>query len=109
MNSKQKQRKKDDLILQHGSYCCWCGKFFPKNDLTIEHIKPKSLGGSNAPENLALACSPCNRLRGNSLLPPPSFPPKKMLKVSFWLVALFFYYRLQNNRTFFEALTKRDF
>lgn len=42
-----------------------------KSERTIEHLLPKSLGGSNALSNLRLACFTCNNSRGNSLFPPP--------------------------------------
>lgn len=32
---------------------------------TIDHVRPKSLGGSDAADNLALACRNCNERRGN--------------------------------------------
>ncbi|MBD2236316.1 HNH endonuclease [Aulosira sp. FACHB-113] len=41
-----------------------------KSERTIEHLLPKSLGGSNSLSNLRLACFSCNNSRGNSLLPP---------------------------------------
>jgi len=109
MNSSQKQAKKRQLLSKHDSYCCWCGHSFLEKDLTLEHIHPKSKGGNNSLENLGLACHPCNNSRGNRLLPPPSFPPKKTVKTSFWLVALIFFYRLGNNRTIFETLTEWNF
>jgi len=31
---------------------------------TLDHIQPRALGGSDAPENLRLACRQCNTLRG---------------------------------------------
>jgi 5-methylcytosine-specific restriction endonuclease McrA len=31
---------------------------------TIEHVLPQSHGGTNAPENLALACARCNHEKG---------------------------------------------
>ena len=43
--------------------CTYCGK---KNvPLQIEHIQPKSKGGSNRVSNLCLACEKCNRKKGN--------------------------------------------
>jgi 5-methylcytosine-specific restriction endonuclease McrA len=56
--------------------CCYCGqhtfigsktpKGFSKWQLaTVEHVVPRSLGGSNSWENLVMACSECNNLRGN--------------------------------------------
>lgn len=105
MNSRQKQSRMNRLILMYGLRCCWCGQVFPKEMLTLEHIKPKSLGGSDKIENLALACACCNQKRGNSLLPPASWPPKKTAHVSWWLVAMIFFYRLGNHQTIFETLT----
>jgi 5-methylcytosine-specific restriction endonuclease McrA len=48
-----------------GDRCC-----LPEEKLTLDHLKPKSRGGSNSLENLRLACFPCNNSRGNSLYPP---------------------------------------
>jgi hypothetical protein len=43
--------------------CAYCGvKDVP---LEIEHIVPRSRGGSNRPSNLTLACRPCNGKKGN--------------------------------------------
>jgi 5-methylcytosine-specific restriction endonuclease McrA len=72
MNSKQKQTKKTHLIDEYGACCWWCGQVLHPKSLTIDHVKPKSRGGSNNLENLRLACFSCNNSRGNSL-----FPPKK--------------------------------
>lgn len=70
MNSQQKRSKKQKLINLYGPYCWWCGKCSSGEQLTIEHLFPKSRGGSNSPENLRLACEKCNKSRGNSLYPP---------------------------------------
>ncbi len=43
--------------------CAYCGD---KNvPLEIEHIQPRSLGGSDRISNLTLACHPCNQRKGN--------------------------------------------
>lgn len=34
---------------------------------TLDHVQPRSLGGSDDPENLRLACRQCNTLRGNNV------------------------------------------
>lgn len=36
----------------------------PWGHATIEHILPRSHGGTDAPENLALACARCNHQKG---------------------------------------------
>jgi 5-methylcytosine-specific restriction endonuclease McrA len=50
--------------------CCWCGCDTTdlrkkSNSSTIEHVLPKSLGGSDDWENLAMSCNRCNNNRGN--------------------------------------------
>ena len=36
----------------------------PLNGATLEHIVPKNHGGTDAPENLAIACARCNSEKG---------------------------------------------
>ena len=43
--------------------CAYCGAKDTK--LEIEHIQPRSKGGSNRISNLCLACVPCNQKKGN--------------------------------------------
>jgi len=40
----------------------------PFTRINVEHIVPRSKGGSNSPENLALACSSCNKDKGSRML-----------------------------------------
>ncbi|MDZ8026852.1 MAG: HNH endonuclease [Nostoc sp. SerVER01] len=70
MNSKQKRNKKQQLIDLYDSNCWWCRQNLPQEKLTIEHLLPKSRGGSNSFENLRLSCFKCNNTRGNSIYPP---------------------------------------
>lgn len=42
--------------------CLICGT---GKNLTIDHIKPVSLGGKNNIENLQVLCSACNQIKGN--------------------------------------------
>ncbi len=48
-----------------GFKCAYCGKEGTKEKLEIEHIIPKSRGGSNRISNLTLACHKCNQKKGN--------------------------------------------
>ncbi|MEO0968350.1 MAG: RNA-guided endonuclease IscB, partial [Cyanobacteria bacterium J06639_18] len=51
------------LLEKWSRECSYCGK---KNiPLQIEHIYPKSKGGSNRVSNLCLACDKCNKKKGN--------------------------------------------
>ncbi len=51
------------LLEKFNRTCAYCGaKDIP---LEVEHIKPKSKGGSNRVSNLAIACVPCNQAKSN--------------------------------------------
>lgn len=73
MNPTQKRNKKASLLKDYGAVCWWCEKHLPANELTLDHLRPKSKGGSNSLENLRLACRPCNLNKGDSLFPPKTF------------------------------------
>lgn len=57
-----KAQRKQDF-----NYCCaYCGL---KTDLlTIDHIVPRSQGGTNDPSNLLPACKSCNESKGSRSL-----------------------------------------
>ncbi len=45
--------------------CQYCGHRFSKQDLTIDHVMPRSRGGRDTWENLVLACLRCNLKKGS--------------------------------------------
>jgi len=51
------------LLEKWGRKCAYCGK--TNVPLEIEHIIPRSRGGSNRVSNLSLACHECNQTKGN--------------------------------------------
>jgi len=44
--------------------CQYCGRRFPSEDLTYDHIRPKSKGGKTEWENIVTCCMECNRKKG---------------------------------------------
>ena len=60
------------LLEKFNCKCCYCGK--TDIPLEIEHITPKSRGGSNRVSNLCLACRPCNQRKGNQTATEFGFP-----------------------------------
>lgn len=64
--SAEKDRRRRALIKRDGHRCKVCGATC---DLTIDHIVPRSRGGSNRLENLRLLCEPCNQDKGDRLDP----------------------------------------
>lgn len=58
-------RSRREIIFEKDNYTCLaCGN---KNDLTIDHIIPKSMGGSNEEDNLQTLCRGCNLLKGSKI------------------------------------------
>jgi len=63
--------------------CQYCGEQPGSEELTIDHILPRSVGGRSTWENCVLACVDCNRHKANRtpdgagmrLLKPPVRPP----------------------------------
>ncbi len=57
------------LLEKYGAYCQGCGCDFTDkpNDLEVDHIRPKSDGGTDAYENLTLLCPPCNRSKSDTM------------------------------------------
>lgn len=59
------------IYLHAGGRCELCGREILFEDMTIDHIKPLSMGGEDNVSNLACTCLACNHLKGNVL--PESF------------------------------------
>ena len=54
------------LLEKWGRRCAYCGA--ENVPLQVEHVVPRSNGGSNRASNLALACQSCNQAKGNRLV-----------------------------------------
>ena len=60
------------LLEKWGHKCAYCGAI--NVPLEIEHMTPKSRGGSNRVSNLTLACHDCNQDKGNQTTAEYGFP-----------------------------------
>jgi 5-methylcytosine-specific restriction endonuclease McrA len=62
--------------------CQYCNKRLPSEELTYDHVLPKSRGGKTAWDNIVTCCMQCNRKKGGrtpqeadmKLIRPPSRP-----------------------------------
>lgn len=54
-----------NIYVRDGYRCGYCGHKFHADELTLDHIFPKSKGGSNSWDNLVSCCAPCNRRKDN--------------------------------------------
>ena len=74
--SKNKNKTKMLLrAIEQFRVCGYCGEevsyeIYGANYATIDHIIPKSKGGSEALENKTLCCLGCNRGKGNRIHQP---------------------------------------
>ena len=57
-----------NILLRDRNTCQYCGTLLSSSDLTLDHVVPRSRGGSSTWENLVACCHPCNRRKGNHLL-----------------------------------------
>lgn len=47
------------------SRCAYCKTRLTETNATADHVVPKARKGSNRRENIAAACKPCNRAKGD--------------------------------------------
>lgn len=65
--AKRRERILKVLIQRDGNWCTYCGVMFePMRPPTIDHITPRSRGGTSLQSNLALACETCNEAKGGA-------------------------------------------
>ncbi len=85
-NSVPRQRvafSRRNLTRRDRNLCQYCGRRPRDSELSIDHVLPRSRGGSTSWENCVLACAPCNRRKadrlprevGLKLLKKPAQPP----------------------------------
>ena len=61
--------KLNAIINKTSGRCAYCGRTIEhKNDMTIDHIKPRALGGSNDLSNLLFSCKSCNSAKASSTI-----------------------------------------
>ena len=53
-----------NIYARDGNKCQYCGKRFPTNELSLDHITPRSMGGGSTWKNIVCACTKCNAKKG---------------------------------------------
>lgn len=65
---RQVKFSRRNIYVRDGQMCQYCGCFPPKDEITIDHVVPRSRGGRSTWENVVLACVKCNTRKGSRLL-----------------------------------------
>jgi len=58
------------LVYRDGWACAYCEADLHRGPpiwVTLDHVVPRCAGGHSQPSNMALACSPCNRDKGDTV------------------------------------------
>lgn len=56
-----------NVFLRDQWECQYCGDPFRTQELTFDHVIPRSRGGRTAWDNIVTACQDCNLMKGNKL------------------------------------------
>lgn len=57
-----------NVFLRDGFLCQYCGDHLPSEELTFDHVIPRSRGGRTTWDNVVTACQDCNLAKGNQML-----------------------------------------
>src|SRR4029079_3925156 len=53
-----------NIYARDDNTCQYCGQRFPRADLNLDHVVPRSQGGLASWENVVCSCHRCNRRKG---------------------------------------------
>jgi len=56
---------RENIYLRDDYTCQYCGEKFLFEDLTLDHVFPKSRGGKNSWENIVTCCKHCNTIKAD--------------------------------------------
>lgn len=81
------KRLRFEILRRDGHRCRYCGAGALAAPLTVDHITPLALGGTDDPDNLATACEPCNSGKTSTLPNPDALPLTELSQTSGPLMA----------------------
>jgi 5-methylcytosine-specific restriction endonuclease McrA len=77
-----------NIYLRDNHQCQFCGCSPPREELTIDHLVPRSRGGRTVWGNVVLACVRCNTKKGNRLPQESGMHPRRRPARPTWPVLL---------------------
>jgi 5-methylcytosine-specific restriction endonuclease McrA len=64
------------ILLRDNFSCQYCGGEFPSQDLTFDHVVPRTQGGKTVWNNIVSACIKCNAAKGDKRTMRPLIAPR---------------------------------
>ncbi|MBW1981693.1 MAG: HNH endonuclease [Deltaproteobacteria bacterium] len=55
---------RQNIYIRDRYRCQYCGRSFAEEELTYDHVVPRSMGGSTAWDNIVTCCLTCNKRKG---------------------------------------------
>jgi 5-methylcytosine-specific restriction endonuclease McrA len=93
INNHKVKFSRKNLFIRDGYTCQYCNNIFDTNELTYDHVVPKSVwdnnnGSPTSWTNIVTACRDCNRKKGNRTpkqanMPLQNFPNKPQKNVKY--------------------------
>ncbi len=56
-----------NIYLRDGHLCQYCGRVYREEELNLDHVVPRDVGGKTSWENIVTACVRCNSRKANRL------------------------------------------
>ncbi len=53
-----------NIYARDGNTCQYCGRTLSRSELNLDHVIPRSRGGTTSWENVVCSCIPCNLMKG---------------------------------------------
>ncbi|MGI9099753.1 MAG: HNH endonuclease [Solirubrobacteraceae bacterium] len=67
------------VFARDGWTCQYCGS---RSSLTVDHVIPRSKGGTSTWDNIVASCAPCNRRKGDALPQKVGMHPQVFIHVA---------------------------
>lgn len=79
---------KKNLFIRDQYTCQYCNLEYDADDLTIDHVVPRSRGGESSWENSVTCCKKCNEKKGNHLPGDIEMHPRKKPRAPLFICSL---------------------
>ena len=77
IRNKYVKKSRQNIYLRDKFTCQYCGGTYAHRHLNLDHVVPRSKGGSSDWDNLATSCIPCNNLKADGT----KMRPKELLSL----------------------------